>query len=353
MPVSVPALCAWALGSCASGGSGAAEGGPADGLDAAVAERPQGAPPPADVTRYFPPGAIWYEDVSGAPVDAESAGVIAGLAAKGGFGGRQILVDFSLHVLVAEAATPFRPFVRGPGFYEPDCDFTAVPVPVGGALEGETGYTCTPGRDCHLIVHHKPTHTLYEMWRADIAGGTFRGGCLAVWDLGRVYGPAGRGRGCTSADAAGYPIAPLLFSADEVAAGEIAHAIRLVLPNDRIRNGVYLAPATHSTGSTRGGPATPPFGARLRLRPGFPVELLPTEGARTVARALQRFGMFLADGGIKALTAQNDRFTRTKWGTGETRLLGERDLALLQITDFDMVEGGSRIPYSGKCVRSP
>ena len=59
------------------------------------------------------------------------------------------------------------------------------------------------------------TKRLYEMWRANIEGDDFYGGCLAVWDTSITYPADGRGEQCTSADAAGFPIAPLLFSADE------------------------------------------------------------------------------------------------------------------------------------------
>jgi serine/threonine-protein kinase len=177
-----------------------------------------------------------------------------------------------------------------------------------------------------------------------------------VWDLTRDYWrPAstsagyGRGEQCTSADAAGYPIAALLFSADEVKAGEIGHAIRFILPNDRIRKGEYVHPATHS-GAGRGTPLadTVPYGARLRLRAGFDLATLPTEGARVVARALKKHGMFLADGGNVALTAQADTATAAKW----PGLLGPRDLAALQVADFEMVNGGARVPLTLDCKRT-
>lgn len=106
--------------------------------------------------------------------------------------------------------------------------------------------------------------------------------------MDRVYPPSGRGEQCTSADAAGYPIAPLLFDADEVAAGSIDHAIRFILPNDRIRRGEYVHPATHGTPATRGPSDAPAYGTRLRLRADFPLESLPNPAARVVARGMQR-----------------------------------------------------------------
>src|SRR6185369_17126677 len=200
---------------------------------------------------------------------------------------------------------------------------------------------------------------LYEMWRANLMGGAatgaFAGGCLAVWDLTKDYWAAtappnfARGDQCSSADAAGYPISALLFSADEVAAGEIKHAIRFILPNDRIDPTQYVHPATHATrhGATATTPV--PYGARLRLKSSFNVAGLPSEGAKVVARALQKYGMFLADGGNIALTAQADTYTQAKWDG----LLGPRDLAALKVTDFEMVDGGSRIPLTLDCVRTP
>ncbi len=302
------------------------------------------APP---IGRYFPEDAVWYQDVSADPLDAESSAVIAWLNDNGGFGLGRMQIDFSIEVLAADANTPFREFTATGDWFDPDCDLDSVPVPVGGALEGETGYSCESDGDCHLLVVDGERRRLFEMWRANIVGGEFFGGCLAVWDMTRVYGPTGRGENCTSADAAGFPIAPLLFSADEVAAGTIDHAIRFILPNARIRHRVYVHPATHSTGATGGAAEAPPYGARFRLRADFPLESLPNEGARVVARGLQRYGMFLADAGNVALTAQGDRFTTAKWDG----LLGSRDLDSIQITDFEMVEGGERFAYTGDCVR--
>lgn len=247
--------------------------------------------------RYFPDEAVWYQDVSSAPLDGQSEEIVRWLESAGGWGLGRMQIDFSIEVLSADESAPLREFIPTEDHFTPDCDFAAVPLPEGGALEGESGLECEQDGDCHLIVAHHPSNRLYEMWRANLVGDAFYGGCLAVWDMLKVYGPEGRGENCTSADAAGFPIAPLLFSADEVASGEIRHAIRFILPNSRIRRGVYLHPATHSTSAASGPSSAPPFGARFRLRADFPVGSLPSQGARVVARALQRYGMFLADGG--------------------------------------------------------
>jgi len=299
--------------------------------------------------RYFPDEAVWYQGVSSAPLDTQSEEIIRWLESAGGWGLGRMQIDFSIEVLNADERAPLRDFIPTEDHFTPDCDFAPVPLPEGGALEGENGYECEQDGDCHLIVAHDPTNRLYEMWRANVVGNAFYGGCLAVWDMLKVYGTEGRGENCTSADAAGFPIAPLLFTTDEVASGEIRHAIRFILPNSRIRRGVYLHPATHSTSAASGPYSAPPFGVRFRLRTDFPVESLPSQGARVVARALQRYGMFLADGGQVALTAQSDRFTVAKWEDH----LGPRDLDRIRVSDFEVVDGGERIPYMGDCLRAP
>jgi hypothetical protein len=292
---------------------------------------------------------FWTRDVSTAPVDSQSSTILANLQAAGGFGNARLQIDFSIAVLDADAQTPFRTFLPTADFYSPDCDLAAVPVPPGGALEGESGYACVGDGDCHLIVYHQPTSKLYEMWRADITANGFAGGCLAIWDVDRTYPPSGRGEQCTSADAAGMPIAPLLFTADELAAGAIDHAIRFILPNPRMQTGVYVHPATHAGAPS--GLGMPPYGARLRLRSNYPLSSLPDEGTRIIARALQKYGMILADGGNIALTAASDRFTTAQWTT--VLPSGSTGLAAIQVTDFDLLDGGPRITLTYDCVRNP
>jgi hypothetical protein len=219
---------------------------------------------------FFEQAMFFNRDISNAAVSPHSRQWISSLRANGGWGyGDRFLVDFSFDVLRADASTPHREFVPMPeAFWEPDCDFQAVPLPDGGNIEGNPDYQCTNNGDCHLIVFDEAAGTLYEMYKADV-GATFRGGCLAVWNTRQAYGDTLRGDECSSADAAGFPIAPLLFTADEVAAGEIAHAIRFVLPNDRMKRG-FVRPATHGT-ATEGPPDAPPYGVHFRLNPGYPI----------------------------------------------------------------------------------
>lgn len=299
--------------------------------------------------QLFPPDAPFNQSVESAPLASDSQAIIDYLQANHMTGAR-FQVDFSITVLEADASTPKESFEPSDDFYEPDCDPAPVPIVAGGAIEGEDGYACESDGDCHLLVHAKSECRLYEMWRANRTGaGAFSGGCLAVWDTDRVYPATGRGDFCTSADAGGLPIAPLLFSADEIAAGEIKHAIRFILPNDRIRELRFVRPGTHSTRSTSGPAQAPPYAARLRLKADADLSEL-NEAAQVVARALQRYGMILADAGNLTFTAKSDRFDEHSW---DEVGFGPGDLKALSWSDFEVVDGGTPIDWeSGSCERS-
>ena len=303
--------------------------------------------PPAP---YFPPGSIWTKDISHAPVDPQSDAIISWLTDAGGWGhGNKMQVDWSIRVLQADAATPQVPFRKGPGFYTADSDVPdLIPLPPGGGVEGSDGYQCNvDASDCHLIVVDRSQGKLYEAYQATSSGSAITANGLVVWDLNRVYPPSGRGDQCSSADAAGFPIAPLLFNADELTTGSINHAIRFILPNPRIRRGVYVHPATHA-GAPRGPDTAPPMGARLRLKASFDMSKL-TPSAQVVARAMQKYGMFLSDGGNIPLTAQSDQDTKAKYADVG---FDTHSLWPLKVTDFEVLDLGTPIRLTDDCVRN-
>jgi serine/threonine-protein kinase len=303
--------------------------------------------------RYFPAGAVWTQDISHAPLDPQSSTIINWLSGAGGWGTGKMRVDFAIRVLQANSSTPTVPFHPAAQFYTPDSDLvSAVPLPSGGGMEGQSGYQCPVGQqDCHLIVVDRSDAKLYEAYGANVSnddGQSLSAVFLAVWNLNRIYPPSGRGDQCTSADAAGFPIAPLLFNADELARGSIDHAIRFILPNPRIRAGVFVHPATHA-GGPRGPDSAPPYGVHLRLKASYDLSHLKP-AARVVARAMQKYGMFLSDGGSLALTAQNDADTRVKYSDVA---FGTDDLQSLKVTDFEVVKFDKLIPLTNDCVRNP
>jgi serine/threonine-protein kinase len=330
------------------GGPGGPDGGKPDGGPADAGG--PGGDAGAGGDDRFPGSATLYRDVSGAPLDPSSAQIVAHLA-DAGWGTGAMQIDFSFDVLHADSSVQPRAFTPAPGYYSPDCDRVPVPVPSGGAAEGSSTYACDTSRnDCHLLVYQG--RRLYELYQASISGGLSTGSpfttvCAVVWDLDRDYWqpgtPYSRGDQCTSADAAGLPIAPLLVTGAELQAGVVPHALRFILPNPRMAGGVYVHPATHAGGPS-GDALYPPYGARFRLRSSFDLSRLPNAAARAVAVALQTYGMILADGGNVPLTMDRSA----------AAYLGPRDLALLQVSDFEMVAPESgRIPLTYDCTRTP
>ncbi len=293
---------------------------------------------------------FWTRRVDGDALHPDSAAMIARLVSQGGFGLGRMQVDFSLVVLEAAPGAPRAPFVEAPGYYVPDCDpLSTVPLPAGGAVEGQPGYACdTSANDCHLLVVDRAAGRLVEVYQATVdSGGAIHGQCAVSWSLATTYPDGMRGDQCTSADAAGLPIAPLTFSADEIAAGSIDHAIRLVLPNARIRAGVFVHPASHA-GAPSGPADAVPYGARLRLRADYPVASLPA-AAQVVARAMQRHGLVVADGGSVALTARDDRFTRHNWAEVG---FDSHSLQAIAAGDLEVLDFPAPVPLTYDCVRN-
>jgi len=344
------------LAACGGGGGGGDGGGDDGGGDDA---------PGSD--EFFPAGSFYDDDVTGLAPVANSDAITAYMEAThgpNGWGTGEMRIDFSIIVNRAPAGTGKQAFqIVDEFYYPPECDHASMPLPDGGAVEvdwqnpptlsGLLGYDCTTfddGGDCHLIVHAPDEDRLYELYHATVRGdGSFLGGCQAIWDTSVPATADGRGQQCTSADAAGYAIAPLLVTPEEVAAGEIRHAVRLILPNDLIRGGVYYPPATHGTNSS--GPAdTLPYGGRMRLRADYPIEDL-SPAAQVVARAMQTYGLMLADGGNIALTKSSDVLSDLTW---EEVGLAPDSLAALRASDFDVIiQGDPIVTGSFDCERSP
>lgn len=306
----------------------------------------------------FPAGSVWRSDISQAPLAADSASMIQTLQSLGGWGsGDDFQIDFAITILHAAPNAPSKPVVAGPnGYYEGECDDPgfAFPLPQGGAIEQSPGYTCSGG-DCHLLVVQG--NRLYESYLTNVTAAGVESRCAVVWQLDKVYPDAGRGDHCTSADAAGFPIAPLMLEADDVAAavasdGDLGHALRFILPNNRMAADVYVRPASHAGGPS--GPASSvPYGARLRLRADFPMAGY-NSAAKAILRSMQRYGIVLADGGNIALTAADDRFSTATWDELgiDAHTFADGDTgAAVKVTDFVVIDTGPRLPKSGECQR--
>lgn len=250
---------------------------------------PPTATPPASSNRLggcklFPSDSVFNTPIDKLPVDVNSDAYIQSIGADTGlhpdFGagvwnGAPIGIPYNL-------VSKKRPPVPVRFQYADESDPGPYPIPAAPKIEG--------GSDRHLLTVQKKNCVLYELFAAkQNKKGKWKAGSGAIWDLNSH---ALRPAAWTSADAAGLPITPLLVRYDQVAAGEITHALRFTANATR---GEYIWPARHEA-SDISNPNVPPMGQRFRLKPGFDLSGFSPE-TQVILRALQKYGMFLADNG--------------------------------------------------------
>jgi hypothetical protein len=239
--------------------------------------------------RPFPPDNPWNQDISGEPVDPNSATLIASC------GTGNLRAAFGT---VEGDGTPYGiPYVVVPGdqprvpvsfYYADESDPGPYPIPPDAPIEGGPDGL----GDRHVIVIDRDNWMLYELWDArPVDGGArWEAGSGAIFDLSSN---ALRPEGWLSTDPAGLPIFPGLVRYDEVVEqGEIRHALRFSCP---VTRRAYVHPARRWA-SNRTDPDLPPMGMRVRLRADFDISDFPPE-AQVILTALKKYGMFLADTG--------------------------------------------------------
>jgi hypothetical protein len=234
----------------------------------------------------FPADNAWNRDVSQVALHPNSSTIISTIQANGGtrlhpdFGENPL---YGIPYVVVPNDQPEVPITYTA--YGSQSDAGPFPIPADAPVEGGNGST----GDRHVLVVRSGSCELFELFRAFPNGAGWRADSGARFDLGSN---ALRPLGWTSADAAGLPILPGLVRYEEVAAGEIRHAIRVTF--SRTQRG-YILPATHFA-SNRTDPNLPPMGLRLRLKASFDTSRL-TGQARVIAVAMQRYGLIVADNG--------------------------------------------------------
>jgi hypothetical protein len=236
----------------------------------------------------FPENNIWSARVDSLPVDprsnayVQSIGLNTGLYADFGSGtwnGGPIGIPFAI-----VEGTQRRVGVTFD--YDDESDPGPYPIPPGVPIEGGA----SSYGDRHVLVLDSDRCRLYETWDSwPQADGSWRAGSGAVFNLGSN---ALRPDGWTSADAAGLPVLPGLVRYEEVASGEIRHAIRFTASRTRR---AYVWPARHYASSSTD-PTLPPMGQRFRLKSSFDVTPYPAS-IRVLLVAMKRYGLILADNG--------------------------------------------------------
>ncbi|AZZ35507.1 hypothetical protein CIK05_01385 [Bdellovibrio sp. qaytius] len=256
-------------------------------------------------------------------------------------------------LLKKTSSTPMVPFQKRGDYYTNDCDnITTFPLPAGGGIQNVNNYSAcstNTGGDCHLTVYDEVNKKLYESYMTDYSGGKITSTCGIVWDTAKVYPAAGRGDQCSSTDAAGIPATALLFTADDLAAGHIDHALRFSLPNTMIRANTFVHPATHASTAPNQYGSSPIYGARFRLKASFNISSY-SAGMQVILKALKQYGMILSDGGDMSISAASDLDTTHKYS--EFGLNLDSAFAGIDVGNFEVVDGGTRIPLTFNCVRN-
>ena len=262
---------------------------------------PQSSPPPADLPglgpgaslhgkQVFPPDNPWNQDISNAAVDPNSASLIAAIGSDDrlhpDFGAVYRGVPNGIPYIVVSGAQPSARVKLTTSASE--SDLGPYPIPRDAPIEGGLG----SDGDRRVLVIDRDNWKLYELFSATPGPTgsvwTARGG--AIFDL---KSNALRPDGWTSADAAGLPIFPGLVRYDEVfERREIRHALRFTVKRSRR---AYVYPARHHAGHDAD-PSLPPMGMRVRLKASFDISTY-SPANQVILRALQRYGMFVADNG--------------------------------------------------------
>jgi hypothetical protein len=194
-----------------------------------------------------------------------------------------------------------------------------MPIPLTAPIEG---YPNPGNGDRHVLVLDNNNCWLYELYSASPGSTGWDAGSAAVWDL---TADELRPYAWTSADAAGLPIFPGLVRYDEVAAGQINHAVRFTLQSSRA---AFVPPASHWAANSSN-PLAAPMGMRLRLKASFDISAFSASNQAILA-ALKKYGMIMADNGSSMYIsgAPDDR-----WNNNDLHMLGS-----VTATDFEVVQ---------------
>ena len=271
---------------------------------------------------------LWNKDISASPVDSNSGTIIStigstiGLHPDFGTGGNGIpyVVVNGTQNLVGINFTAYGD-ESDPGF---------MPIPSSAPIEGGSNST----GDRHVLVLDNANCFLYELDRSFVrSDGSWDADSAAIWDL---LGNQQRPWTWTSADAAGLPVFPGLARYDEVAAGQINHALRFTVHDSRK---AFTPPASHWASSNTSS-SVGPMGMRLRLKANYDISGFSAKN-QVILTALKKYGMILADNGTSMFItgAPDDR-----WDDDDLHMLGQVQASAFEVVQMNPVYTSANVP---------
>jgi autotransporter passenger strand-loop-strand repeat protein len=328
--------------------------------------------------QLFPADNPWNQDISNAPVAANSAQIIAHIGASTRLtpnwyadnpaNGASPLYGMPFNIVHGNSTQTVNVVIDN---YPGESDIQPVPIPAKAVIEGDFqngpnpnggGYNMGQRGDSHLIVWDQDNNIAYELYGVtrpsdrtlfpNTSGvelphtdGKWHAAQETVWNM-RTN--TFRTLGATSADAAGLSILAGLARPDEGlpvsqgGQGVINHALRVTLPSGEV-NPQYVYPAAHMV-SVSPGASNVPLGTRLRLANTPAINALignmPPE-SQVLARAMQQYGLIVADigsamyvSGASASVDANNNLGLT-WNLND--IFASNGLEALNAGDFQVV----------------
>jgi hypothetical protein len=275
----------------------------------------------------------YNEDISQAALDPGSATYIANLKARAGAivaeypGGEFVNIvpssqaNVSVQFAASGGAYGFDP---SDTFYHSSAPTAPAPIPSNVVYENMN----TPNSDHHMMVVEQGTCRLFELYAWNPSGPTSGWEGLVTWNLTKNEQlPDGWG----STTAAGTPLLPGVIWYDEVASGEIKHALDIVIPGAAIAQYEYVKPAARSGGACGSNyPADGfPYGGRVRLKASYDTSQYTGTQALVVIGALKKYGMLNTDASGE---------TRSSLRLGDGSRLDQADVAQLSKLTWDDFE---------------
>ena len=280
---------------------------PAAGSPATPAPQGPGAgPPPVEALRLFSPGSVFNQQLGASPPLASDSQQIVDdfLSQVSKYQGHVVIntTSWSSPVYTVPANQPTitmfgessicpRPEGVWSAFTE---QISAVPIP--------TEALPAAGSDKEIIIWQPSSGHLWELWRALQENGHW----TACWggEITDAYTSNGIFPAPFGAGASGLSLLGGQIHTEDLEHGAINHALEILMPDTA--NKTFLWPADRTDGTSTATDAIPE-GTRLRLNPNLNLTTLHlTPAALTIATAIQRYGIIVADtAGAVALTAQD------------------------------------------------
>ena len=281
----------------------------------------------------FPADNAWNQDISNASVDPNSDAIINFIGAS-----TPMHPDFGAGLY--QGSTIGIPYVVVSGSPFVDIHFTAygsesdpgpMPVPQHAPIEG---YPHPGNGDRHVLVLDRDNCWLYELYHSySKKDGSWKADSAAVWDL---LNDEQRPYTWTSADAAGLPVFPGLARYDEVASGQIQHALRFTLQYSRQ---AFTPPASHWAANSTNSLAAP-MGMRLRLKASYDISSFPPQ-AKVILAALKQFGMIMADNGSSLYVSGGPD---NRWSNDDLGSLKQVPASAFEVILMDPIYTPSNLP---------